>query len=178
MTLTSDFERKVLELREAFDQSFARAPRPAEGDHEDLLLVRVGRAPYALRLRETLGLAKNRKIVPVPTGRSDVLGVAGIRGSVVPVYDLAILLGHSRDEAAPVWLALAGSPDPVALAFGGLEGFARTPRTDIHSATSRDGVKSHVREVVTIGALPRPIVDIPSALGAIRTVPGGSVKEQ
>ncbi len=68
--------------------SFAEAPR---GDVEttcDLLTIRVGGDAYALRLAEVGGLFVDRVVTPLPTLVPELVGIAGFRAALVPVYDL------------------------------------------------------------------------------------------
>jgi purine-binding chemotaxis protein CheW len=158
-------------LREAFDRSFAEAPRLEQGAPEDIIAVRVAGSPYAIRLAEISGLFADRPITPVPGPVPELLGLAGLRGLTVPVYDLGALLGLARADK-PRWLVLARGSAPLGLAFERLERHLRLPREAIAPATPP---RSAVREVARSedGAL--PVMHLPSILEAIRKrVPQGS----
>lgn len=129
-----DLEQRVAELRRAFDRGFAEPVAVATASMEDLLAIRVAGNPYALVSRELSGVVTDRKVVALPSRRSDLRGLAGIRGTIVPVYGLAELLGYDAPPSAATWLALCGRTDPVALAFDELDGFLRVPRADLHAA--------------------------------------------
>ena len=117
MTTTPSLEETLRDLRESFDQSFAIAP-VVEGDGlEDILAVRIAGDPYGLRMREIRGLVATRRVVPVPSRRPELLGVAGHRGAVVTVYSLAALLGYPVDVAPTPWLALVGESEPLGFGF-------------------------------------------------------------
>lgn len=153
------------ELRLAFDRSFAAAPSAAAEVVEDLLEIRLGSSPYALRVNEVAGLFLDVKITPVPTSILELLGIGAFRGGILPVYDLHALLGHSLD-APPRWIATTAGA-PVALAFGGFERQLRV-RQDAVFPDARGGTAArHVRQVVQIGNLVRPILSIASVLEAI-----------
>jgi chemotaxis signal transduction protein len=81
------------ELRETFDASFANAHAAEPPPELDLLEIRVAEHGYALRLSQVLALHADRKLVPVPGPRPELLGLVGMRGVVAPVYDLRLLLG-------------------------------------------------------------------------------------
>jgi hypothetical protein len=167
VTVPAGFEQTLAELRRSFDQGFAAAPATEVAAVEDLLAVRVAGEHYAVRLAEIAGVAANRRIVPVPSRRSDLLGVAAIRGNLVPVYNLAVLLGHDPGPRPVAWLALCGSAEPLALGFEELESFLRVPR-------------AHVGEVVRVGAQARRVIDIRSILEKVAVHPGvaGKAKER
>lgn len=154
-------------LRRAFDQTFA-VPPPRQGEEtEDLLAIRIAGDPCAIRLREIDGVATDRRIVPVPGRSPDCLGVAGIRGTPVPVFDLALLLGFPAGGESARWLVLSGREDLIALAFGAFEGFLRLPTSSFQSAATtqaqqrRAGIairtEDGVRAVVSIAEIVRSI---------------------
>jgi purine-binding chemotaxis protein CheW len=151
-------------LRQEFDATFARAFGDAELECDDLLAVLVGRRRYALRVAELGGVAAGRRVTPVPSGDAALLGLVGVRGDVVPVYDLARLMGEAPAVEPPRWLALSAGADPVALAFDELEGHLRLPRSALESAA-----RGHVTHVIREEAGLRPVVDVPSVARAVRT---------
>jgi chemotaxis signal transduction protein len=165
---------RLLAIQRAFDEAFAMAPRPSRGTFEDLLAVRLAGDPYALRLRDIAGLVVSRKVVPLPSGRPELLGVTGHRGSIVAVYSLAALLGYGTDSKPTPWLALAGGSEPVGLAFEELEGFLRLPSGDVHTASPGEGARPFAGEVVLVGSLLRRVVDIPSTLATLEVHAGNA----
>jgi chemotaxis signal transduction protein len=172
--------QRLADFRGAFDRPFAEPPRIASPETEDLLAVRIAGDPYALKVRDLTGLGSNRKIVPLPSSRDELLGVAGIRGKLVLVYSLPVLLGYAAGTSLTPWLALCGGSDPVALAFDELESFVRVRRTDLCVAEADERSSLHVREVVRIGAVARPVIDARSTVTAVKAGAGvsGSTKER
>jgi len=168
------FTRKAIELRQAFDQSFAAAPPDAAARFEDLLAIRVGPDPYAIRLSEVSGLFAGKCVTRMPNAVAEFLGIAGFRGTVVPVYDLRRLLGYVAQDV-PRWLLMAAAA-PVALAFDLFEGHLRVS----HEATAREErvehAGRHIREILPVGAAGsqsgteavRPILDLDSVLDTIK----------
>lgn len=167
---------RVAELRAAFDRSFSEAPSPEVAALDDLLDIRVGTTPYALRLAEMSGLFADMKITPMPTRVPELVGIAGLRGSILPVYDLRAMLGHTVDERAR-WLAIAAAM-PVGLLFDRFEGHVRVRRDAIVWQGGRDGDVRHVREVVQLNGLMRPIVSIGSILETIKSRVRAGVSEK
>ncbi len=157
-------------LREDFDRSFTEPARRHDADHAELLAVRAGDRPYALRLSQTRGLYPDRPATALPGPVGALLGLAGFSGAVVPVYDLAGLLGHPVPER-PRWLVLAGGTPPLALAFHGLDGHVRVPAGAI--VTEAGGRPEHcLRGMVALAGGTRPIVDLPAARAAVHALTG------
>jgi chemotaxis signal transduction protein len=165
---------RVALLHLGFDQAFARPPAPPAEDREDLLALRVGDERYALRVRESTGLLRCGRIVPLPGPLPELLGITGIRGGLVPVYSLAALLGRGAAAEAPHWLVLCERDDPVALAVGDLEGLWQAPRAELCPAGGAGS--GHIVEIAP-GPPPRAILSIPSVMRAVRQRAGGPAKE-
>ena len=155
------------ELRQAFDRSFAVPPRIDTTPTEDLLAIRVGSEACAIRLPEIAGLYADKKITRVPGHVAALLGIAGFRGTVVPVYDLHALLGHPTTKT-PRWLVIATAA-PIAFAFETFDGHLRISRDAIVRQEASEHTRKYVNEVVRTEDVVRSIVDLPTVLDAIRT---------
>jgi purine-binding chemotaxis protein CheW len=154
----------ALELRREFDRSFATAPPGETEDCEDLLAVRVGGEPYALRVRDIAGIERCPGIVPVPSRVPELMGLAGIRGGVVAVYGLASLVGQAGAPEAVRWLVLCGGPELVGLGLAQLEGWLRVPRSELCRAPGEESPGAQPREVVRAGEVLRAVISISSVL--------------
>jgi purine-binding chemotaxis protein CheW len=158
-------------LRCLFDSSFAAAASSMTEPLEDLLAIRVGADPYALRLSEIAGLYVDVKIVPVPSPVAQLLGIVGLRGKMAPVYDLAALL-HYPPAASPRWMILAGASQPVGLAFETFEAHLQVSRASLADGeVRREGggaVRQHVRGVVRAADTLHPIIHVASVVELIR----------
>jgi len=166
-TVTGRIER----LRADFDRSFAEPVRSHEGEHVELLAIRAGGRAYALRLSQTSGLHPDRPVTPLPGPLPALLGLAGFAGTVVPVYDLAALLGHPG-EAGPRWLVLATGSPPLGFAFHELDGHFRVAAGDIVGEAGRGDRAGCLRGMVALDGGARPIVDVPAARAAVHTLAG------
>jgi chemotaxis signal transduction protein len=152
-------------LREAFDLSFAQ-PSSAEATAvESLLEIRVGTARYVLRLADVSGVFADKKITWLPSPVSELLGIAGFRGAVLPVYDLGMLLGYSR-AAAPRWLVVTAAA-PIGLAFEAFGGYLSVRSDAVVQVGRAEAVERHVREVAQ-SEVAMPIIHVPSILETIR----------
>ena len=160
MTLDDPMHDRAAAFRDAFDQSFAHAVGTGPAAVVDLLAITVGGEPYALRLSEVSGLFVDKAVMWLPSPAPALLGVAGFRGTVLPVYDLGRLLGRDKAAAAR-WLVVAGGAS-VALAFERFDGFLRVPPERL-MPDARDQARGHIREILD-GESPRPIVHVASLL--------------
>jgi purine-binding chemotaxis protein CheW len=136
---------RVVELRTAFDRSFAEPVVGAGPPMEHLLTIRVAGQPYAVRLSEVAGVFTGWSIVPVPGPRAELLGIAGHRGELIPVYDLASVLGvpvtgaETDRPAGSNCVVLAASSEPVAFAFDRTDGHVRIPADALRTSEGGDG---------------------------------------
>lgn len=151
---------KAARLRETFDRGFAEPPRTANGEHEDVLAIRIAGRPFALRARQLATIVKDKKIVPFPSTSSGLIGMAGVRAAIVPVYSLAALLGFSSNgDAGLKWLAMAGTP-AVGLAFEELVSFERIEKDDSGHGRNTTADAGFVHRVALIGGTVHGIIDV------------------
>ncbi len=178
VTPLPDLGRRVEALRRDFDRIFSQPSTLVTVETEDLLAIGVAGDAYALKVGELAGLVSGRKVVALPNRTAHLLGVAGVRGAVVPVYALSGLLGYGDSGGSTPWLAQCGRQEPVALAFEQLEGFFRVPRADLHAAGGE--ARHHVAESVRVGNVTRRVIDTRSILAAIQAGAGasGTTKER
>jgi chemotaxis signal transduction protein len=155
---------RAAELREAFDRSFAQVASSEAGAVENLLAIRVGADPYALRLSELSGLFADKKITWLPSPVSELRGIAGLRGAVHSVYDLGMLLGAPR-AVAPRWIVVP-SAARIGLAFEGFDGYLSVRGAAIVPEARTETREWHVREILRT-EVARPIVHLASILEAI-----------
>ncbi len=94
-------ESRAAELRRAFDETFAAPPQTHDAALEQMLAITIQGERYAIRVSGISGLAVPKgKVLPVPSSVPELLGLTGIRGTVVPVFSLAWLLGFGQSAAA------------------------------------------------------------------------------
>jgi purine-binding chemotaxis protein CheW len=155
------------ELRREFDAAFGAPPAQRGAAVASFLALKVGDDGYALRVQEASGLAAARKIVPLPGAPSALLGLAGIRGLVVPVFSLASAMGYGGD-VAPRWFVLCGGADPIAFAFAAFDGYLELPASDVRRVDERESGRAHVREVFRVGGELRGVIALPSVTKAVR----------
>lgn len=162
----ADVAHRAQDLREAFDNGFARVPEPVGHDIGKFLAIRVGGDPYAVALTEITGIFADRKVVWLPGETVGLLGVAGLRGDIVAVYSLAVFLGYSAGEDAPRWLMRTGGDLIAAFAFDGFDGYVQLPGAQVSSL--RDNAQNgHVRATAMLAGGPRPVISIASIVKRI-----------
>ncbi len=108
----------------------------------------VGAEAYAMPVENVLEVAELGQVTAVPGARPELLGIRNLRGRILPVADLARVLGIAR-TAPPVRLVVAQDAGRTA-------GFA-------------------VDEVRAIGELPDPDQDTESGLLAGAALSGGNL---
>jgi chemotaxis signal transduction protein len=164
--LSVNTSERVAEARRAFDASFAAPPQSGMEEVEDLLCFRIRGDGYAFRIGDIAGVTLAGRVVPLPSPALELLGIAGHRGSLVPVYSLAGILGYGAGRETPRWLILVGGRDPVGLAVEELEGFRRVPRRDLHGPGQGPG--KHVDQFARSGPIVRGILRLDSVMAAVR----------
>jgi len=144
-----------------------------------LLEISFGTAAYALRKADISGLFVDRIVTPLPTAVPALLGITGVRGEILPVYDLGAMLGYPVRAARWRWLAIAAGT-PVGLAF---ERFARHVRVRRDAVVPQQAGRQriqHVSELVRVHDRLIPVVSVVSILDALpsRGIRPGALTEE
>ena len=150
---------RLTELRRVFDASFSLPPTPRDDDLVDLLAVTADTDAFAVPLAAMAGLAADRSVTPLPGSPPDLLGVAGLRGHLVPVYDLARVLDPGRASASSGrWMVLAAGTPSFAVVVDRVDGHLRVPRDAI--AEPAAGAHTATGPVVHTTDGPLPVIDL------------------
>lgn len=149
-------------LRTAFDRAFAAEPEIARDETADLIGISLAGSPYALPLDSISSLHTNKKITRIPVQARGLLGIAGFRGTIVPVYDLALLVGLAPTEN-PRWLALTAKYG-LAIAFETFDGHIRLPKDAVVPNESKEGGREYLRHLVRTDHALRGVIDLATAL--------------
>jgi len=162
---TGAFAAQARELRRIFDESFAALTAPQAQGQETLIALRINGDRFALRTSQIAGIAKCGKIVQVPARAPALLGLAGIRGELVPVFSINLLMGYG-DAAEHSWMVLCETPVRAGLAFSDFDGcFKVSASAFSHAAQREDQLRS--TEVVAINSLAHLVVDVNALTGTI-----------
>ena len=157
----------AMDLRQAFDRSFAEAPLVEAALFNDYLAFHLGGDPHVMPLAGIARLLPLRALTPVASTMPAWLGVAGVAGAVIPVYDLCALLGYPVGDR-PRWMVIAAAA-PVALAFDALDGQLRHRREAGGHAAGTEPRRPQEREVLRIAGLVRSVVSTASVLANIKS---------
>jgi len=163
---SSALSEKAVALRAAFDRSFAERARLQTSTHADFLTIRLGTHPFALRLADVASLVTDREITRLPGPRAELIGIAGFRGAIVPVYDLGALLSYPASPA-PRWLVVASAAQ-VALAFEAFDGHMRVAADAVTPGDGKGPAGTYVREVLQWGGVACHIIELAQVIEAIR----------
>lgn len=158
------------QLREAFDRAFAEAPVTDGERAENFLGIRVGGDAHAVALAEIRGLFADRKIVPLPGAAAELLGIAGLRGEIVPVYSLRAFLGYAPAEEPARWLIYSSDEQAVAFSFDRFDGYVRVIPSDLSSVPTA-AARGYIHATATITGVPRSIISIRSIMNSITSRP-------
>jgi chemotaxis signal transduction protein len=162
----SEFARKLAELRDSFDRAFAAPPAKAQDTLVGFLAIRVSGGAYAVRADELADVQASCKVVPLPGGHPDMLGISGVRGRLVPVYSLASLLGLATNKSSG-WLAICKSGVALGLTFDDLEGYVQASPADVYPI-ELERSRGHVREVLRQAGATRSVVSVSSIVTMLR----------
>jgi len=162
-------------LRRQFDRAFSELRSTGIVQSEDLLAVKVGGDDYALRLNEISGVFKDKPITTLPASAPELAGLAGLRGALVPVFDLACLIGYAPSRSRR-WLVTVSGPSAIAFAFESLGGHLRVSAEAIAEAPQSTAGRSWMREAVVTDGSPRALIQIPALVADIRLRVGGTRK--
>ena len=149
---------RVDALRRAFDESFAVEAAAAAVPGDELLAIRLRGDPHLLRLADVGRLLRVGRLVRYPGAAPAWLGLAGVAGGVVPVYDLGVLAGYPAGDA-PSWMAVCAAA-PLALAFDAFEGQVR------HADATGEAVPAGA--VRRIAGQARPVIDVGALIERVR----------
>ena len=141
---------RAAELRRAFDASFARAHDDAREASEDVLAIRVGGEPRAIALATIASLHAQVEVVAIPTPAAELRGLAGVRNALLPVWDLAALIGLPRGRD-PRRVAIARGPAPIGLAFDEVEAHVRIATAELrHGALVIAGARRALIDIARV----------------------------
>lgn len=156
-------------MRRLFDESFAIVPHEQVAELQPMLAITLDAGRYAIPIREISGLAAlTEKIVPVPSRVPELLGLTGVRGIVVPVFDLAKLLGLKSQREQVRWLVFCGErQSPIALAFETMERMFELPSTE--KIVPQDGHGRYISASLREGVTLRGLISISALLERIKT---------
>ncbi len=107
----------------------------------------------------------DQAVVAIPGSTPELLGITGIRGSIVPVFSLDALLGYGSHGPGR-WLALCGDGDIIGLCFSDLDAYRKSELGEIIALSSTQA-RRHVAGLLGAGSDSAYLLDTTSILAAI-----------
>lgn len=175
-TATPQLAGRAVALRDAFDRVFATPVRADVAVAADLIAIRVGGEPCAIRLAEIAGLFADRKITPVPCGHPALVGLGGFRGALLPAYSLRILLGVSGTQPER-WLVIAAATS-VAFTFEAFEAHLRASADAIVPRQTSGPMQGFARAFMRSGEVVRPVLDLNAVIATLDGAPAPNLCSQ
>lgn len=156
------------ELRHSFDQTFAAAPVGETAGGESFVAIRVGEDRVAMRITEIAAIEARRLVVPLPAHKPALLGIAGVRGRIVPVYSLSLLFGHREAGGDRHWLVLVGREQTVGFTFSAFEGHLRVHHRDLR-LLGEEKEHPYGSQMLADSDTLRLVLSVPQLVAATRT---------
>lgn len=159
-------------LRRRFDESFAEPPASPRPVRQRLLLIQVGTDACGVALSDCAAVERTVAVTRLPRAHPAFEGLTSLAGTVLPVYDLARLLGvpaavptagpaNEAAGAAPGLMLISAGPHRVAFLVAAVDGYAEVDDTAITSDA-----------VVLSDGLPRRLIRLTAVIDRItREVP-------
>jgi chemotaxis signal transduction protein len=157
-------------LRSAFDRTFQLPYQLKTKDVEPMIAFRTAGTALAVRVQHITGVMKRTVILPVPSIVPELLGVAAVRGGLVPVFNLAALL-ELPPSGEPQWFMLMNRQMPVVFAFDGLEGRIEVERAHVY-ADETSSPRKHIHQLAEVGSVVRAVIDVSGLMESIRQCAG------
>ncbi|ODT56622.1 hypothetical protein ABS71_21710 [bacterium SCN 62-11] len=129
------------QIRQEFDESFRRPPARLREQASNRLIFHLDQRSLSLPLEQVSEVLRSRTLTPLPGSPPELLGLLGLRGSLMPVYKLADLigLGSSSEAAGPLWILVVLQPQMVGLAL------------EAKTASLADGSSEEAQEIDLFG---------------------------
>jgi chemotaxis signal transduction protein len=161
---------RLAELRTAFDRTFQLPYQGKSKDVEPMIAFRIAGTPLAVGVQHITGIMKRTVILPVPSIVPELLGVAAVRGVLVPVFNLAAML-ELPPSSEPQWFMQMNRETPVALAFDDLEGRVEVERSHVY-ADETSSRRKHIHQLAAVGSVVRAVIDASGLMESIRQSAG------
>lgn len=171
MTGSNHYGEQLARMRLAFDRDFESVRASAVEETEPYVVVRVGGERVALRVAALSSIEVGARVMPVPLDLPVLMGLAGVRSVLVPVYRLATLIGVATSGETQQVIAVCRAPSPVGLALDGLVGQVEAPRSARQPAGP--AARKHVAELLQTEDGFQPIVDVSSVILELERLASG-----
>lgn len=118
MSVYDRFSEEELAILKQRAERVAHASRTEDtSDQFGALTIELQHGQYALPVEALTAVYENVTVVPVPCTPAYVKGITNIRGRIVPVLDMAVLLGVAESEKPDHPMMIVASHQDVTVAF-------------------------------------------------------------
>lgn len=163
-----DTARRLLHLRQQFDDTFTRPVQSDTVPAHKLLVVNAGEQRFALRLDECAGIHACPKLVPLPSPRVSLLGMVGVRGRLLVVYGLASVLRTTPGPRRPRWLLTPRADEQIALSIDGIDAYLHVPESALVPLAAPSELRDDFcREIIQQDGEARPVLSLAAVVAAI-----------
>jgi chemotaxis signal transduction protein len=153
----------LVQLKDEFDRSFALPASFGSVSGQALLALRIGEARLAVPLADIEGVALCPNLVQLPSRAPELLGIAGFRGELIPVFSLAKLIGYSPPPAPVRWLLLCGG-ERLGLAFSRVDGHYSVAPGALKPVSASETRSPHTSHVASLDGAACPVLSVASIL--------------
>lgn len=88
----------------------------------ELVIFRINGQPYGMRIDYLEGIEAVENVTPVANAPANIIGIANIRGEVVPVLDLAARFGMNCSAERPQYLLIRINGEPICFRVDSVDG--------------------------------------------------------
>lgn len=88
----------------------------------DLVVFRINGQPYAMRIDCLEGIEAVQHITPVANAPANIIGIANIRGEIVPIMDVASRFELKYTSNTPEYLLVRIDKDPLCFKVDSVDG--------------------------------------------------------
>jgi chemotaxis signal transduction protein len=132
-------------------------------DTRHVLAVNLGSEVYGIPISLVREITTLDDLTTTPVSHTDFLGLANIRGEIIPVFDLGGVLGRPPrpDAARQVDVVIVTGQGPMVLRSDSIRGTIRIPAADLRTPTGNLGNLTDVVDaVVTLPDCLLQVLDI------------------
>ncbi|BCR06864.1 hypothetical protein DESUT3_39330 [Desulfuromonas versatilis] len=137
---------------------------------EQVLTFRLGAEHYGLEIAHLQEIVESPPIYQVPRGADWLLGAINVHGSILPVLDLAALLGFDNRERDPRVIVLSREFGRLALAVAALGKIVPLDPDALLPVQQQEQQTACIRGVLNLEADMVNLLDMERLLGSLEKI--------
>jgi two-component system chemotaxis sensor kinase CheA len=157
-------------VRRLLRHELTRPAQPVIGDEHGqdreschVLAVNLGSEAFGIPISQVREITTLVDLTTTPLSRADYLGLANIRGEIIPTFDLGGILGRSQqsESVRQADVVIVTTLGPMVLRCDSIRGTIRIPESDLRAPTGNLGnLAKVVHAVVTLPDCLLQVLDI------------------